>query len=66
MKYHSEWCDRMNGGFECNCEFSDTPVDARLLAELLAALKEVVALSDRKHDAWDRAHAAIAKAEATQ
>ena len=18
--YHSAWCDRMNGGFECNCE----------------------------------------------
>lgn len=32
-------------------------------AELLKALKEVVALSDRKTDVWDRAHAAIAKAE---
>lgn len=31
--------------------------------ELLAALKEVVRISDRKHDAWDRAHAAIAEAE---
>jgi hypothetical protein len=31
--------------------------------ELLAALKEVVAISDRKHDAWDKAKAAIAKAE---
>jgi hypothetical protein len=30
--------------------------------ELLEALKEVVAISDRKHDAWDKAHAAIAKA----
>lgn len=31
--------------------------------DLLAALKEVVALSDRKHDAWDKAKAAIALAE---
>ena len=39
--------------------------NARLIAaapELLEALKEVVAISDRKHDAWDRAKAAIAKA----
>jgi hypothetical protein len=42
------------------------PADARLIAaapDLLRALKEVVALSDRKHDAWDAAHVAIAKAE---
>jgi hypothetical protein len=31
--------------------------------ELLEALKTVVAISDRKHDAWDAAKAAIAKAE---
>lgn len=31
--------------------------------ELLKALKEVVRISDRKHDAWDAAKAAIAKAE---
>jgi len=39
--------------------------NARLIAaapELLEALQEVVAISDRKHDAWDKAHAAIAKA----
>jgi hypothetical protein len=38
---------------------------ARLIAaapELLEALEEVVAISDRKHNAWDKAHAAIAKA----
>jgi hypothetical protein len=48
----------------------DTEFDAtsRLIAaapELLEALKEVVAISDRKHDAWDKARAAIAKAEGT-
>ena len=40
--------------------------NARLIAaapDLLAALKGVVRLSDRKHEAWDRARAAIAKAE---
>lgn len=39
--------------------------DAHLIAaapELLEALQEVVAISDRKHEAWDKAHAAIAKA----
>ena len=36
----------------------------RLNAELVAALGEVVAISDRKHDAWDRAKAVIAKATA--
>lgn len=43
-----------------------TVENARLIAaapDLLAALKEVVALSDRKHDAWDKAHAAILRAE---
>jgi len=30
---------------------------------LLSALKEVVAISDRKHDAWDRAKAAIKAGE---
>jgi hypothetical protein len=39
---------------------------ARLIAaapDLLAALKEVVRISDRKHDAWDAAREAIANAE---
>lgn len=31
--------------------------------ELLEALEEVVAISDRKHNAWDKAKAAIAKAK---
>lgn len=40
------------------------PHNASLIAaapDLLAALLEIVAISDRKHDAWDRARAAIAK-----
>lgn len=39
--------------------------NARLISaapDLLEALQEVVAISDRKHDAWDKAKAAIAKA----
>lgn len=40
--------------------------NANLIAaapDLLAALKEVVRISDRKHAAWDAAKAAIAQAE---
>ncbi len=37
-------------------------VDAQL-KELVAATKEVIRISDRQHDAWDRAKAAIAKVE---
>lgn len=64
---------------ECECRFtgdiadaSGCPAhgpDARRLAvvpDLLAALKEIVAITDRKHDAWDRARAAIAKAEGNE
>lgn len=43
--------------------------NARLIAaspDLLAALKEVVAIADRKTDEFDRARAAIAKAEGKQ
>ena len=32
--------------------------------DLVSAFEEVLRLSDRKHDAWDRAHAVIAKAKA--
>lgn len=44
---------------------SERAANARLIAaapDLLAALQKVVAISDRKHDAWDEAKAAIAKA----
>ena len=34
-----------------------------VISELLAAMKPVIAISDRKHDAWDAAKAAMAKAE---
>jgi hypothetical protein len=40
--------------------------DARLIAaapDLLEALKELIAITDRDHVAWDKAKAAIAKAE---
>lgn len=43
--------------------------NARLIAaapELLEALQEVIAISDRKHDAWDKAKAAIARATGDQ
>src|SRR4029077_3976907 len=58
---------------ECECRFTGDMADAsgcpahgpnarRLAAipDLLATLKEIVAITDRKHDAWDRARAAIA------
>ena len=43
--------------------------NARVIAaapDLLAALQEVVEISDRKHDAWDKARAAIARARGEQ
>jgi hypothetical protein len=43
----------------------ENEANARLISaapDLLEALQEVVAISDRKHDAWDKAKAAIAKA----
>lgn len=43
-------------------EFADAVLFAAA-PELLAALEAVVAISDRKHDAWDAAKAAIAKAK---
>jgi hypothetical protein len=51
-------------------DFEDGVEDAntRLISaapDLLEAFIEVVAISDRKHDAWDKAHAAIAKATGT-
>jgi hypothetical protein len=44
----------------------DQAANTRLIAaapELLEALQEIVTITDRKHDAWDRAKAAIAAAE---
>lgn len=52
-KHHANWCADV------------THPDMRLMAaapDLLEALQRVVAISDRKHDAWDAAKAAIAKA----
>ncbi|MDW7555437.1 hypothetical protein D9623_33900 (plasmid) [Azospirillum brasilense] len=47
------------------CQLPNAKHDGPLFAaatELLEALVEVVRISDRKHEAWDRARAAIAKA----
>jgi hypothetical protein len=44
----------------------ETLANAALISaapELLEALEEVIAISDRKHDAWDKAKTAIAKAK---
>lgn len=58
--------------YDCNlCSASSPTLDAARAhhavhvagPELLPALKEVVRISNRKHDAWDAARAAIAKAE---
>lgn len=51
--------------FDNGVKSENREADARLISaapDLLAALQEVVAISERKHDAWDKAHAAIAKA----
>jgi hypothetical protein len=62
--YSSQICSLLPNQDEITREQRDA--NAALIAsapDLLAALKEVVAISDRKHDAWDKAKAAIAKAE---
>lgn len=54
----------IRGGFDLR-SCPNPEANARLIAaapDLLDALKEVVRISDRKHDAWDAARAAIAKA----
>ena len=60
-------------GADCAVKADTRKANARLIvravnchADLVAALKEVLALSDRKHDAWDRARAALAKAGGTE
>ncbi len=37
-----------------------------LIKELVEAARDVLALSDRKHEAWDRLRATIARAEEEQ
>ena len=56
-------------GLYCNTWSGERYIVQRANAELLSAahdlleaLQEVVAISDRKHEAWDKARAAIAKA----
>jgi hypothetical protein len=61
-----DWSEEGNARFEIEGITRTGKADVNLIAaapELYEALKEVVAISDRKHDAWDKAHAAIKKAE---
>ena len=54
---------------ECVAEIVHGEEEAKLIAaapDLLEALIEVVRISDRKHDAWDKAKAAILKATNNQ
>lgn len=38
---HSEWCDRMNGGFECNCDAYDPkpPHELDVIVDTVLAYK---------------------------
>jgi hypothetical protein len=72
MAEHTPW--RRGTGNDCHMVFDSQGRivaercgynDGHLIAaapDLLEALEEVVAISDRRHNAWDKAHAAIAKA----
>lgn len=47
-------------------EEKESLANAKLISaapDLLEALKEIIAISDRKHDAWNKAKLAIEKAE---
>lgn len=59
-----QWRHGQHGGHSC-AQYLKPRIEAaeKLRDELLAALEEVVTISDRKHDAWDRAHAVIDKAK---
>lgn len=77
--YSLEHCEWKNGVEQFRNRFSarvsnynsaataeEITVNANLMGatpELLEALKEIISVTDRKHDYWDRAHASIAKAE---
>lgn len=62
----TNWEIQFGDDTECIAEHVYREADARLIAaapDLLGALKGILAITDRQHVAWDRAHAAIAKAE---
>lgn len=44
--------------YECGAQAERNALD-----ELIAAMKPVLAISDRKHDAWDHAYEVITKLE---
>ena len=51
-------------GFDLACREKQIEIDALKAqnAELISSFSEVLRISDRQHDAWDAAKAAIAKA----
>lgn len=46
-----------------DCTYADACLIV-IVHELLCCLEDVVSISDRKHKAWDKAHAVITKARA--
>jgi hypothetical protein len=60
---HEEFCGEFDGHHAWDEMARRDLTLAAVAPDLLEALKEVVAISDRDHDAWDRAKAAIARAE---
>ncbi len=60
-------CENEAGIYICTgCWTTSTDAPARLMdaaPDLLEALKGILRITDRKHVAWDKARAAIAKAE---
>ena len=60
----NDWCvNDANGKSIALVDSRQTASFIAAAPDLLAALKWVVTISKRKHDAWDMARAAIAKAE---
>jgi hypothetical protein len=65
-EWAQSWCARVLPLFTRQQPAAAPPAEPVDLSELLAAVDEVVRITDRKHNAWDRLKAALTAAKAAQ